>query len=48
MDLCAFENEEPEHGVGSGVNSTLLSDTLKSIGLGVCRKGKDLVSKKAH
>ena len=28
MDLCAFESEEHEHGVGAGVNSTLLSDTL--------------------
>ena len=28
MDLCACESEEHEHGVGAGVNSTLLSDTL--------------------
>ena len=28
MDLCACEIEEHEHGVGDGVNSTLMSDTL--------------------
>ena len=28
MDLCACEREEREDGVGAGVNSTLLSDTL--------------------
>ena len=28
MDLCACESEEYEDGVGAGVNSTLLSDTL--------------------
>ena len=33
MDLRTCENEEHEHGVGTGVNTTLLSDTLKSIGL---------------
>ena len=33
MDLCACESEEREHGVGAGAKSTLLSDTLKSIGL---------------
>ena len=34
MDLCTFENEDHDHRVGTGVNSTLLSDTLQSIGLG--------------
>ncbi len=28
MDLCACESEESDHGVGAGVNTTLLSDTL--------------------
>ena len=28
MDLCSCESEEYGHGVGSGVNTTLLSDTL--------------------
>jgi hypothetical protein len=34
MDLCVCESEDHEHGVGAGANTTLLSDTLKSIGLG--------------
>ncbi len=33
MDLCTYESEEDEQGVGTGVNTTLLSDTLWSIGL---------------
>ena len=33
MDLCVYESEEYEYGVGAGVNTTLLSDTLQSIGL---------------
>ena len=33
MDLCVCESEEREDGVGAVVNSTLLSDTLESIGL---------------
>ena len=33
MDLCSYESEDHDHGVGSGANSTLLSDTLQSIGL---------------
>ena len=33
MDLCVYESEEHEHGVGGGVNTTLLSDTLQSVGL---------------
>ena len=33
MDLCVCESEEHEYGVGPGVNGTLLSDTLYSIGL---------------
>ncbi len=28
MDLCVYESQEREDGVGSGVNTTLLSDTL--------------------
>ena len=28
MDLCGYESEDHEHGVGTGVNSTLLSDTI--------------------
>jgi len=32
------EREEYEHGVGAGVNTTLLSDTLQSIGLVECDK----------
>ena len=28
MNLCAYENEDHEDGVGVGVNSTLMSDTL--------------------
>jgi hypothetical protein len=28
MDLCTYEREEREHGVGPGVNTTLVSDTL--------------------
>jgi hypothetical protein len=33
MDLCVYECEDHEHGVGSVVNTNLLSDTPKSIGL---------------
>jgi hypothetical protein len=33
MDLCVCESEDHEYGVGVGVNTTLLSDTLQSIGL---------------
>jgi hypothetical protein len=28
MDLCVFESEDHECGVGVGVNTALLSDTL--------------------
>jgi hypothetical protein len=28
MNLCVCESEEREHGVGTGVNSILLSDVL--------------------
>ena len=28
IDLCVWESEECEHGVGVGANSPLLSDTL--------------------
>ena len=33
MDLCACESEECEDGVGPGVKSTRLSDTLQVIGV---------------
>ena len=32
MNLCAYENEEREHGLGAGVNVTSLSDTLYCCG----------------
>jgi hypothetical protein len=47
MDLCACESEKHEHGVIADVNTTLLSDTLKSIGL-VESASKGLVVKKKH
>jgi hypothetical protein len=28
VNLCTCESEENEHGMGTGVNTTLLSDTL--------------------
>ena len=28
MDLCVCESKEDEYAVGSGVNSTLMSETL--------------------
>ena len=31
--LCACYSEEREHGVGAGVNATMLSETLKVVGL---------------
>ena len=31
MNLCACESEEPEDGVGAGVNTTLLSNTRTSL-----------------
>jgi hypothetical protein len=33
MDLCAYENEECEHGVGTCVNVIIMSDVLYGIGL---------------
>jgi hypothetical protein len=36
MDLCTYESEEHEHGVGAGANTTLMSDTLQSTGLAEC------------
>jgi hypothetical protein len=33
MDLCVCESEEREHGVGAGVNATIMSDVLYGIGL---------------
>jgi hypothetical protein len=31
MNLCACDSEDREHGVGAGVNDTMLSDTLAII-----------------
>ena len=28
MNLCVCDSEEREHGVGAGVNATMLSETL--------------------
>ena len=33
MNLCACDSEEREHGVGVGVNATMLSETLEVVGL---------------
>ena len=33
MNLCACDTEEREHGVGAGVNDTMLSETLEVVGL---------------
>jgi hypothetical protein len=33
MNLCACEDEEREYGVVAGVNATVLSETLLTIGL---------------
>ena len=41
MDLCAYEIQG--HGVGVGVKSTLLSDTLQSIGLAESTPGRSKV-----
>ncbi len=35
-----YEGEEHDHGVGVGVNTTLLSDTLQSIGLAESAVGR--------
>jgi hypothetical protein len=40
MDLCVCESEAHEDGVCDGVNTTLLSDTLWSIGLAESARGK--------
>jgi hypothetical protein len=34
MNLCGSDNEDREHGVGAGVNATILSETLEVVGLG--------------
>ncbi len=34
MNLCIYEREEREHGVGVGVNTNVPSETLYVIGLG--------------
>ena len=31
--LCACDSEERDHGVGAGVNTTMLSETLEVVGL---------------
>jgi hypothetical protein len=28
MNLCVYDREELEHGVGTGVNATMMSETL--------------------
>jgi hypothetical protein len=33
MDLCGYESEEREYGVGDGVNGIIMSDVLYGIGL---------------
>ena len=33
MDLCVYESEEREHGVGADVNVIIMSDVLYGIGL---------------
>jgi hypothetical protein len=38
MNLCECDNEEREHGVGAGVNATMMSETLQIIRLGECAK----------
>ena len=35
MNLCVFDTEEREHGVGDGVNPTTLSETLQFVGISV-------------
>ena len=32
--MCACDSEEREHGVGAGVNATMMSETLGVINLG--------------
>ncbi len=34
MDLCVYESEEREHGVGACVKVIIMSDVLYGIGLG--------------
>jgi hypothetical protein len=34
MNLCSSDNEEREYGVGVGVNSTMLLETLQFVGFG--------------
>ena len=33
MNLCACDSKEREHGVGGGVNATVLSETLQVAGV---------------
>jgi hypothetical protein len=49
MDLCEYEIEETEDGVGTGVKNTLLSDAVWSIGLVESVPGRTgFVVKKTH
>ena len=32
-DLCVSDSEERDHGVGTGVNDTMLLETLQFVGL---------------
>ena len=34
LNLCVFDIEDREHGVGTGVNDTMMSETLEVVGLG--------------
>ena len=33
MNLCGYDSEQCERGVGTGVNGTMLSETLQVVGL---------------
>ena len=46
--MCVFDSEEREHGVGDGVNTTMMSETLEVVGLTEAVRGPFLVVKKTH
>ncbi len=47
MNLCACDSEEREHGVGTGVNATILSENTSSHKpRRIFRKGVSVVKKK--
>ncbi len=47
MDLCACESDDHEHGVGTCVNTTLMSYTIVNRSPRICcRQGKGLVAGK--